>query len=223
MNTGLQDAYNLGWKLALVLSARAGAAILDSYEQERLPVARKLLSTTDRGFSLVVSDARLAGMFRTRILAKAMALAMRFDRIRKLVFRTISQTGIQYRQSPLSQTLPGLPDDGPRAGDRFPWLRVKLSADGPAEDLFQKLDDTRFNLVVVGQPAPAAGVPALGDLLRTHVIASDPANDRELERANIPRPSFYLLRPDCYVGLSGTRLEADAVTRYVSERLLSGG
>ncbi|HSP95127.1 MAG TPA: FAD-dependent monooxygenase [Thermoanaerobaculia bacterium] len=223
MNTGLQDAYNLGWKLALVLSARAGAAILDTYENERIPVARQLLSTTDRGFALVVSDARLAGMFRTRILAKVMALAMRFDRIRKLVFRTISQTGIQYRQSPLSQTLPGLPDAGPRAGDRFPWLRVELSADGPAEDLFQKLDDTRFNLVVIGQPAPAAGIPVLGDLLRTHVIPSDPANDRDLERANIPRPSFYLLRPDCYVGLSGTRLEVDAVTRYVSERLLFGG
>ena len=223
MNTGLQDAYNLGWKLALVLSARAGAAILDTYENERIPVARQLLSTTDRGFALVVSDARLAGMFRTRILAKVMALAMRFDRIRKVAFRTISQTGIQYRQSPLSQTLPGLPDAGPRAGDRFPWLRVKLSADGPAEDLFQKLDDTRFNLVVIGQPAPAAGIPVLGDLLRTHVIPSDPANDRELERANIPRPSFYLLRPDCYVGLSGTRLEVDAVTRYVSERLLFGG
>lgn len=223
MNTGLQDAYNLGWKLALVLSARAGAAILDTYENERIPVARQLLSTTDRGFALVVSDARLAGMFRTRILAKVMALAMRFDRIRKVAFRTISQTGIQYRQSPLSKTLPGLPDAGPRAGDRFPWLRVKLSADGPAEDLFQKLDDTRFNLVVIGRPAPAAGIPVLGDLLRTHVIPSDPANDRELERANIPRPSFYLLRPDCYVGLSGTRLEVDAVTRYVSERLLFGG
>ncbi|HLN58372.1 MAG TPA: FAD-dependent monooxygenase [Thermoanaerobaculia bacterium] len=223
MNTGLQDAYNLGWKLALVLSARADAAILDTYENERIPVARQLLSTTDRGFALVVSDARLAGMFRTRILAKVMALAMRFDRIRKLVFRTISQTGIQYRQSPLSQTLPGLPDAGPRAGDRFPWLRVKRSADGPAEDLFQKLDDTRFNLIVIGQPPPATGEPALGDLLRTHVIPSDPAHDRELERAGIPRPSFYLLRPDCYVGLSGTRLEADAVARYVSERLLFGG
>ena len=138
------------------------------------------------------------------------------------MFRTISQTGIQYRRSPLSQTLPGLPDAGPRAGDRFPWLRIKLSADGPTEDVFQKLDDTRFNLVVVGQPAPATAEPALGDLLRTHAIPSDPANDRELERANIPRPSFYLLRPDCYVGLSGTRLEADAVARYVSERLLFG-
>ncbi len=222
MNTGLQDAYNLGWKLALVLNGSAGAAILDSYEDERLPVARQLLSTTDRAFALVVSDARLAGLFRTRILARVMALAMRLDRIRKAVFRTISQIGIQYRRSPLSQTLPGLPDAAPRSGDRFPWLRVKLSADGPMEDLFQKLDDTRFNLIVVGQAALPAGPPGLDDLLRIHEIPSDPANDRELERASIPRRCFYLLRPDCYIGLSGIRLEAGALARYFSERLIFG-
>src|SRR5438477_2758434 len=169
MNTGLQDAYNLGWKLALVVSAKAGPALVDSYEAERVPVARRLLSTTDRGFSLVVSDSRLVGLFRTRVLAKMLALAMDFRRIRELAFRTISQIGIRYPDSPLSETLPGLPEDVPRAGDRFPWLRLRLSADGPAEDLFATLDDTRFTLVVIGQPAPPP-VPGLGDLLRTFVV-----------------------------------------------------
>src|SRR6266850_2960212 len=77
MNTGLQDAYNLAWKLALVASGRADAALLDSYEEERIPVAGRLLSTTDRAFSILVSDSRLAGMFRTRIMPKALAFAMR--------------------------------------------------------------------------------------------------------------------------------------------------
>ena len=112
MNTGLQDAYNLAWKLALVVSGRAGAALLDSYEDERIPVAERLLSTTDRAFSLVVSDSWLAGLFRTRVLAKILAFAMRLERIQKLAFRTISQIGIRYRDSPLSETLPGLPESG---------------------------------------------------------------------------------------------------------------
>ncbi len=64
MNTGLQDAYNLAWKLALVISKQADAKLLDSYEAERLPVAHRLLATTDRAFRLVVSENWLAGIFR---------------------------------------------------------------------------------------------------------------------------------------------------------------
>jgi hypothetical protein len=222
MNTGLQDAYNLGWKLALVVSGGAGAALLDSYEDERIPVAQKLLSTTDRAFSLVVSDRRLAGLVRTRVLPRILALAMTLERIQKLTFRTISQTGIRYPNSPLSETLPGLPDGAPRAGDRFPWLRLKLSADRAPEDFYAKLDDTRFTLIVIGQLAPPGVVSGLGDLLRTHVVPNDPANDRELARAQIPRTAFYLLRPDGHIGLSGIRLEAAAVIRYLSERLNFG-
>jgi 2-polyprenyl-6-methoxyphenol hydroxylase-like FAD-dependent oxidoreductase len=219
MNTGLQDAYNLAWKLALVVSGRAGAGLLDSYEDERIPVAQRLLSTTDRAFSLIVSDNWLAGLFRTRILVKIMAFAMGLERIQKLAFRTISQTGIRYPSSPLSETLAGLPDAAPRAGDRFPWLRLKLRPGGPIEDLFDRLDDTRFNLIVIGQSSPPGGVPGLGDLLRILAIPNDPSNDRELARAQIPLRSFYLLRPDGHVGLAGIDLDAAAATRYVSERL----
>jgi hypothetical protein len=144
---------------------------------------------------------------------------MRRGRIQGFAFRVVSQTGIRYRRSPLSQSLEGLPDGAPRAGDRFPWLRLKFRADGPAEDLFEKLDDTRLTLLVVGQPPPPDGAPDLGDLLRIHSIPADPVNDVELARARIPRPSFYLLRPDGHVGLCGVRLEAGAVARYVSDRL----
>lgn len=136
MNTGLQDAYNLAWKLALVLDSRADPALLDSYQAERQPVAQRLLDTTDRMFSALVSDTALAGLFRTRILARVMALAMNLERVRRLAFRTISQTGIHYREGPLSQSLSDLPIDGPRAGDRFPWLRLRFRPNRQIEDLY---------------------------------------------------------------------------------------
>lgn len=218
MNTGLQDAYNLAWKLALVVQGRADTALLDSYEAERIPVAQRLLNTTDRAFMLTVSDSWLAGLFRTQILARIVAFAMGRERVQKFAFGVVSQTGIHYRMSSLSETLPGLPEGAPRAGDRFPWLRLKFQANGPVEDLFKKLDDTRLNLVVIGQTAPPIGAIGLGDLLLTHVIPADPANGQELARARISGPAFYLLRPDGHVGLVGTHLEAEAVNRYLAER-----
>jgi hypothetical protein len=143
---------------------------------------------------------------------------MTIERVRKLAFRTISQIGIRYRGSPLSLSLAGVPDSAPRAGDRFPWIQLKLSAGGPVEDLFQKLDDMRFNLLVTGQAAPSAGMRGLGELLRVHEIPDDPANVSALARVGIRGPAFYLLRPDGHIGLAGTRLEADAVMRYLAER-----
>ena len=217
MNTGLQDAYNLAWKLALVVKGRANMALLDTYEAERKPVAQRLLRTTDQAFALLVSDSWVAGIFRTQIVARIAAFVMTVERIRKLAFRTLSQTGIRYRGSSLSRNLPRLPEGAPQAGDRFPWLRLRFTTDGPVEDLFQKLDDTRFNLLLVGQPAPVAGALGLGGLLRTLVIPSDPVNDGELARAGISGPACYLLRPDGHVGLAGSRMEADAVKRYLAE------
>ncbi|MCG6876393.1 MAG: FAD-dependent monooxygenase [Betaproteobacteria bacterium] len=222
MNTGLQDAYNLGWKLALVVQGRADAALVDSYEDERVPVARRLLNTTDRAFRLIVSDNPLAGIFRTQVLARIAAFAVNRKPIQRFAFRVISQTGIHYRKSSLSETLSGLPHGAPQAGDRFPWLRVKSRTEGPVEDLFAKLDDTRLALILIGQPAPPDAALALGDLLRIHAIPADPVNDAELARAKIPSPSFYLLRPDGHVGLCGIRLETDTVTRYASGRLRLG-
>jgi hypothetical protein len=216
MNTGLQDAYNLAWKLALVVQGHATSELLDSYEQERIPVAQRLLQTTDRAFQLVVSDNRFAGLFRTRIMAWVAALAMTFEKVRKIAFRTISQIGISYPKSSLSEALATMPAGGTAAGDRFPWLQLHQRGGGSGGDLFQKLDDTRFNLLMIGQPAPPVESLGLGDLLRVLVI---PAGGLELTRLKIPQPSFYLLRPDGHVGLCGTRFDATTVKNYLAERV----
>jgi 2-polyprenyl-6-methoxyphenol hydroxylase-like FAD-dependent oxidoreductase len=217
MNTGLQDAYNLAWKLALVVGGRADAALLDSYAAERMPVARRLLQTTDRAFSMVVSDSWVASLLRTRLIAKLAAFAMTIGRAREAAFRTLSQIGIRYRGSPLSQTLAGVPERAPQAGDRFPWLKLRFEAGGPLVDLYERLDDTRFNLLVFGQPGATSPLPS-GGLLHTHVIPVDRDNDEALARAGVAQPSFYLLRPDGHVGLAGTHLDAAVVHRYLAER-----
>src|SRR4030095_5844250 len=83
MNTGLQDAYNLAWKLALVVQDRANPALLDTYAQERMPLAKQLLEATDRAFQLVVADTWIARLLRTKIIFRIAALAMTIESVRK--------------------------------------------------------------------------------------------------------------------------------------------
>jgi 2-polyprenyl-6-methoxyphenol hydroxylase-like FAD-dependent oxidoreductase len=217
MNTGLQDAYNLGWKLALVAKKRAGMPLLDSYNAERLPVAQRLLSTTDRAFKLVVSDSWLAGLLRTKVLARVAAAAMSVERIQKFAFRIVSQTGINYRNSQLSRTLDPLPAEAPQSGDRFPWLHLRLTVDGPVDDTFDAFEDRFFNLVAFGQDAPK--MQAYGDLMRAWTVPADPQNDAELKRVGIAQPSFYLIRPDGHVGLCGKAVDPVAISQYLEKMI----
>ena len=216
MNTGLQDAYNLGWKLGLVVQGQADASLLDSYEAERLPVARRLLDTTDRAFKLVVSDRWWAGLLRTEVLARVGPLLMSRPRVQRMAFRVVSQIGIHYRESALSMSLDDPPDGAPRAGDRFPWLQLRFQVDGPVEDLYDKLDDLHFHLLVFGQPVPPAPLLLPAELVRVHAFPSDADNDAELARAKLPRPSFYLLRPDGHVALCGAQLDLAALARHAA-------
>ncbi len=219
MNTGLQDAYNLGWKLALVATGRATVALLDSYSSEREPFADRLVRTTDRAFSLVVSERWWASLLRTRLLARLVAFAMTRDRFRKLAFLTISQIGIHYRGGPLSEPQPGWPKGAPTAGERFPWMRFRFVPGAALEDFFGRLDDTRFNLIVIGQSATAELVRKFADILIVHQVPQDPDNARELARVNIPNPSWYLLRPDGHIGSAGKLLRVEELKRYFSSRV----
>jgi len=160
MNTGLQDAYNLGWKLALVVQGRADLRLLDSYESERLPVARRLLRTTDRAFRLVVADNALAGLFAHPDPRPRCGLR---DEPRAHPAGGVSR-GVADRQSitakaRCSKTMADLPSTAPRAGDRFPWLKLRFTANGAVEDLFDKFDDTRITLIAFGQAVPPDAVP----------------------------------------------------------------
>ena len=222
MNTGLQDAYNLAWKLALVHGGQASDRVLDTDAQERMPVARRLLRTTDRAFTLIVSTGWVAALIRTRVVARMAALAMRFETARRFAFRTVSQIGIAYRDSALSQTLPGVAKDAPRAGDRFPWLRLCFVPGSEPEDVFERLDDTRFNLVVCGEAAAKVPERLSGRVVR-HVVSDDPRNTRALAARGIEAPAFFLVRPDGHIALSGRTFDAALVERYFAEQNIAPG
>ena len=120
MNTGIQDAVNLGWKLALVCHGEASPALLGSYELERMPVARSVLSMTDRAFRLATAQIPVIRSLRAGLGPRLGALLLRSALLRRAGFRVISELGVHYRHGPLSVEGRLRPAGGPRPGHRFP-------------------------------------------------------------------------------------------------------
>jgi hypothetical protein len=141
---------------------------------------------------------------------------MKRQRARRFAFMTLSQTGISYQKSPLSRTVAAAPE-APQAGDRFPWLHLAFSGGGPLEDVFQKMDDTRFTLLVFGQAGPAAGIAGFRDLVDVHVVPDTPENVAALSAVSINGPAYYLVRPDGYVALAGSRFDETEVRLWFAD------
>ncbi|WP_017814016.1 FAD-dependent monooxygenase [Paenibacillus shenyangensis] len=116
MNTGIQDAVNLGWKLALVCHSQASAAILDSYEEEREPVARALLRWTGLFTRLVISRIRPFTFMRNT--AAPLLSSRRFVQLR--MAERLSETGIRYPHSQIVRQGKGWHKGMPLAGERAP-------------------------------------------------------------------------------------------------------
>ena len=124
MNTGLQDAYNLGWKLAMALEGVASDTLLQTYSEERHPIGTKLLQTTDRAFSTVAGTGYLFKLVRA-LLFSPVGKKLILPRLMELGPKWASQLGIRYRHSSLAMSqLPlKLWSSWPLVGgDRLPYF-----------------------------------------------------------------------------------------------------
>jgi hypothetical protein len=124
MNTGIQEAFNLGWKIARMLAGNAPERLLDTYHMERHPIERDVLRQTSFVTQLVGAEHGPLKLLRERV----MPLLVAFGPLRDAARATVSELAIQYRRSPL--TLERVLDGGPRAGERAPDALVHV-VDGP--------------------------------------------------------------------------------------------
>jgi len=136
MNTGIGDAANLAWKLAAVVGGRAHAAILESYESERIAFANRLVATTDQAFTGVTSRGAIARWVRLGIAPRVLPALFTIPAVRRFMFRTVSQTAVQYRDSALSEGSAG----DVHGGDRLPWVPPREGLDGDNFDALTSLD-----------------------------------------------------------------------------------
>ena len=210
MNTGIGDAVNLAWKLAAVLHGRADASLLDSYEPERIAFARRLVATTDRAFTGVTSAGAIARRVRLDIVPLLIPLLFAFATVRRFMFRTVSQTAVNYRGSSLSEGRAG----AVHGGDRLPWVKADLNGAG---DNFAPLTSLDWQVHVYGDAAPEIQTVCDGRKLPLHVFPWRP----EMGRTGLRRNAVYLVRPDGYVALADPEGSATAVASYLDARNLT--
>mgnify|MGYP001183746489 FL=1 len=210
MNTGIGDAVNLAWKLAAVLRGRADASLLDTYEPERIAFARRLVATTDRAFTGVTSSAALARLVRLNIVPFVMPALFKLAMVRRFMFRTVSQTLVNYRRSRLSVGHAGRI----HGGDRLPWVKTGSNGD---KDNFKSLTSLDWQIHVYGDATPEMRTLCTSRNLPLRVFPWNPA----MGRAGLRRSAVYLVRPDGYVALADSEGSATAVTSYFDARRLT--
>ena len=213
MNTGVQDAYNLGWKLAQVLHG-APDTLLDTYQAERLPVAEGVLATTST---------------RHREYRRDFSQAVKTLLSGKETFADPSQLSITYRGSRLSRDLNGT--TSVRAGDRAPdALCVRARSDEQVR-LFDLFHGTHFTLLIFGdQPAPQLPVAYQGSLrmytvarpdnlpaLSDHALIDSHGQAYRAYGISGDGDALILVRPDGYIGLTGGSHDQEPIIDYLRD------
>ncbi|HEX8176192.1 MAG TPA: FAD-dependent monooxygenase [Pyrinomonadaceae bacterium] len=212
MNTGIQDVYNLAWKLALVIKERAGERLLETYNEERLENAQRLLETTDRMFELGAGSNWLVSFIRTTIFPTVAEYLIGFDAVKRAIFPLVSQIGINYRHGSLSDHS-GDGEFEVRAGDRMPYFLIE------GESVYDRLREPKFHLLLFsrgdGDYHKLCGEldGAYAPLLDCHQV---PLNSRVEEIFGTGRDFMLLLRPDNYIGFISGDVRLSVLREYLS-------
>jgi 2-polyprenyl-6-methoxyphenol hydroxylase-like FAD-dependent oxidoreductase len=211
MNTGIQDAFNLGWKLAAVLTGRAGAALLDTYEEERLPVAAWTLDTSSKRLDAVMEAIREpGGGLDAGITEETTAL------------------GLGYRWSSLARRT-GTHDTSLRAGDRAPDAPCHDTAKATPTRLFDIFAGPHFTLLGFGEASAdalksvAAETAGTGCAVRTCALDAGPCGDltdtggHARTAYGIKDDALVLIRPDNYLALVTAAGDGAGVLDYLRD------
>jgi 2-polyprenyl-6-methoxyphenol hydroxylase-like FAD-dependent oxidoreductase len=183
LNTGVQDAVNLGWKLAQVIKRTSPESLLDSYHAERHPVGARVLQITMAAVALRRPDER------TKALRDMMAQVLGMDEPRKRIAAEMSGLGIRY----------DFGEGHPLLGRRMPDLDL-VTANGPLR-VFALLHKARPVLINFGEPGTL-------DITRwaDRVQSIDAKYDGPWELpalGTVTAPAAVLIRPDGYVAWVG--------------------
>ncbi len=212
MNTGIQDAYNLAWKIAFVLKGYAGGALFDSYNEERIANARRLLKTTDQLFEFASGDEWYYRLFRDHILPPLAKMVLHFDAAKEFIFPTLSQIGVSYDKQSLSRHGSDM-NFKIKAGNRFPYFLV----DG--RSCFDHLREPKFKLVTFLDGTENTGDINSIELPEWIDRRTFPLYPHVTDIFGSKHTFSVLLRPDNHIGFIIAGDPKDELQKYLAENL----
>lgn len=212
MNTGLQDAYNLCWKLALVLKKQANASLLDTYNEERLPFAQWLLRFTDRGFAMMTSSNWFIKLFRKYIALILIGTVLANERIRPFIFKIISQIGYSYKGRSLSQSS-SRQKLLFRAGDRLPYFSE--------ENIYSLFTGASFHLLHIAyKPLSSEMQEKIKNTFPFTICVVENQLTNEWKKLGVKNELFILIRPDNYMEFIFDSFNEENIRKHLKKHFI---
>ncbi len=216
MNTGIQDATNLAWKLALVIKKGTNIKLLDTYETERHPVGKILLRTTDQFFSLLTAKSFFVSKLRDWLLPLVISLLFSKKNIEKRLFWFISQLNINYAKNQFNYEIIEK-FHGKFKGGPCPGYRAPNAPTNHKSNLFISLAHKPFNILCFMTKEDQENkliekinvfIKNYKNWLQVYSFVLSPANKLLFKRYGVISTAIYVIRPDGYVGLVGSNSNA---------------
>lgn len=208
MNTGLQDAHNLAWKIAFVLKGIAKPEILSTYNEERLPFAKALLNSTDKGFTFMAGTGFGLRFIRKYLMIPIISNLLKFSFFRRFAFKKIAQVDYSYKSYELSKTLSNQ-NLTFKSGDRIPYVE---------KGYYNNFKDPMFHLIRISNSN-------LTQEERRGIEKTFPFDVKIVEntlsdawkKLGVKTDLYILIRPDQHISIISDKLNKIEIDKQLSK------
>lgn len=232
MNTGLQDAYNLAWKLALVIKGKANPSLLDSYQTERFPIVKNIVNQTEKLTKMALYEKS----FLPKLRKYCNRIACNQISVSKKMGMQLTQLDIQYQNS-LIIDCSASDIQSPRPGVRAPNVIIDKN-----DFLYDHLLNTQHNILFfIGDELKKNQINKINaiqqwihqsysDLIKVHVIAKSDITDKAdgiifdkngsiHDRYDIKKLATYIIRPDNYIAYFSKNINLTSIKNFFKQYL----
>lgn len=217
MNTGLQDAYNLGWKLSFVIKHKASVQLLKTYEAERQILAKKLVKITNRVSNMLLSKKNTD--FILPFFIKILFFLNKSLKIQHFIFRSISGVANNYRETCNKNTSFGsFPITAPKPGDPLPYVFYDNG-----KTSIQHVMKEKFCLLIFSgaqqKNVSSFTLEKYKDIVQAIVIPFIDENLAFYKQFGIKKTGMYLVRPDSYIAFRNNSTDFSVLENYLKLKL----